>query len=319
MNDIDELDTATPETDGGIEASLNAAFGPETAPEVVVSNGGATAPATDSGTTTAAALEPPKHWNEEAKGFFTKAPPDLQKHWIAREAERDKSLDSKYQEIAAFRREREQLDEMFGPYTRDLELRGATRPQFIQSLLGAHKFLLEKPAEALKWLAQEYGIDPSKLSESPAAKPDTAITKLEAEVKQTRDELGRFTAQQKEAETKANLSKVQAFAQAKDDKGNLIHPHFDAVAEDIHRIMQTGLRDLDQAYQKAVRMNDEIFAKVQADQAAAKTATAEAERKAQVDKAKRAGVTSTTSNANGSSRPVTLTEQLEQGFAGYGT
>lgn len=306
-----------PETEiDSIEQSLEAGFGAETPTDPVVPtgpSGDAPAPATVSGDASVATLEPPKHWNDAAKGFFTKAPADLQKHWIEREAERDKSLDAKYQEIAGFRREREQLEEMFAPYTRDLELRGATRHQFIQSLLGAHKFLLEKPVDALKWLAQEYGIDPKQLTESAAAKPD-AVTQ---EVKQLRDELGRFTAQQREAQTKANLSKVQAFAEAKDEKGAKLHPHFDEVAEDIHRLMLAGVKDLEAAYTKAVRMNDGVFEKAQAAQTAAKAAQAEAERKAQIDKAKRAGVTSKTTEANGSSRPVTLTEQLEQGFAGY--
>lgn len=306
-----------PETEiDSIEKSLEAGFGPDTATDPVTEGGDAPAPETVSGDASAVAtLEPPKHWNDAAKGFFVKAPADLQKHWIEREAERDKSLDAKYQEVAGYRREREQIEEMFAPYARDLELRGSSRTQFIQSLLGAHKFLLEKPTDALKWLAQEYGIDPKTLTESAAAKPD-AVTQ---EVTKLRDELGRFTAKAREAETQANLSKVQAFAEAKDEKGALLHPHFNEVAEDIHRIMQTGLKDLDKAYHKAVRMNDAIYEKVQAEKATAKAAADDAARKAQIDKAKRAGVTSQTSQANGSSRDVTLTERLEQGFASYGT
>lgn len=314
MNDP-ETAIDSSEDDASIEASLAANFGEET-PTEVADPGPASAQPPAVGGEAPATLEAPKHWSQGDRDLFSKAPRDIQGRWIARESEQQKGLDAKFQEIAAFRREREQLDEMFSPYTRDLELRGSNRTQFIQSLLGAHKFLLEKPQEAFKWLAQEYGIDPSKLNEQPGTPTESAALK---EVASLRKELGGFLSKQQNAELQTNLQKVQSFAEAKDEKGQFLHPYFDEVAEDILVLQKAGTKDLDTAYNKAIRMRDDIWEKVSAEKAKAKQAATEAEQKAKIDKAKRAGKTSTTTQADGPGRPQTLEEQLAAGFANYGT
>jgi hypothetical protein len=87
----------------------------------------------------------------------------------------------------------------------------------------------------------------------------------------------------------------------------LLHPYFDEVASDVLALMKGGLKDLDKAYTKAVRMNDDVWQKSQAATVAAQKAATDAQRKADIDKAKRAGVTSETTTAvNGSAKPKSL-------------
>lgn len=310
--------TGTETSTDSIESELSAAFGTESPSAESAQAADATAQSQTVSGEALTALEAPKHWNEGDRGLFGKAPREIQQRWIDREKEQQKGLDGKFQEIAGFRREKEQLDEMLAPYARDLELQGISRPQFIGSLVGAHKFLLENPPEALKWLAQQYGVDLATLTEQSA--PDPQLAKLNKGFQSIEQRLNGFVTAQQQAEHQANFSKVTSFAEAKDEKGQPLHPYFDEVASDVLALMKSGIRDLDTAYTKAVRMNDEVFAKVQAGKAVQSETDKRRQQQAEIDKAKRAGVTSVAREAaNGATRPSTLKEDLEAGFANWAT
>lgn len=299
-----------------ISDDLSAAFGTETSAEPAPTADATAQPETVVSGEAEAALDAPKHWSEGDRSLFVKAPREVQQRWLDREKEYTKGFDAKAQEAAAMRREREQLDELLSPFARDLELRGMPRQQFLGSLIGAHKFLLENPNEAIKWIAQQYGVELSALNES--AQPDPQLSRLNKGFQTLEQRLNGFVGAQQQAEHQANLGKVQTFAEAKDDKGQPLHPFFDDVAEDVLVLMKSGVRDLDAAYTKAVRMNDEVFQKVQAAKAVQSQATAKQKQQAEIDKAKRAGVTSQAREAsNGTTRPSTLKEDLEAGFASW--
>lgn len=310
--------TGTETSTDSISDDLSAAFSPETVADSAQTADATAQPSQAVGGEAEAALEAPKHWSEADRTLFGTAPRPIQQRWIDREREQQKGLDAKFQEIAGFRREREQLDEMFAPMARQLELQGTSRTQLIQSMLGVQKFLLENPNEAVKWIAQQYGADLAALNEP--SKSDPQFDRLNQGFQSLEKRLNGFVSAQQQAEHQANLGKVENFASAKDEKGQPLHPFFDDVAEDVLALMKSGIRDLDTAYTKAVRMNDEVFAKVQAQKAAQASATAKTKQQAEIDKAKRAGVTSQAREAsNGAARPSTLKEDLEAAFAGYGT
>lgn len=304
---------------GSLEDDLARAFDASESSSGVDS--GSTAEATAQGDPVSgepnASLEAPKHWSEGDRTLFSKAPREIQQRWVDRETEQQRGLDAKFQEIAGFRREREQWDEMFSPYKRDLELQGISSTQFLSRLLAGHKYLIDSPKDAFLWLANQYGVDPKTLFESRESNPQ--FDKLNQGFQSLQQKLEGIETERKRAEQQANLSRIESFAQAKDDKGQLLHPHFDEVAEDVLALMRGGLKDLDKAYTKAVRMNDAVWQKSQAASQAQAKAAADAQRKAEIDKAKRAGVTSETTTAvNGSAKPKSLQESLEKAFDGWG-
>lgn len=297
---------------------LNSAFGTETSAEAPVQAADATAQGVPVSGEAEATLEAPRHWTEGDRSLFGNAPREIQQRWLSRETEYTKGFDTKAQEVANFRREREQQDQIFAPFDRDLELRGLSRQQFMGSLIGAHKLLLENPAEGLKWVAQQYGVDPAALLEQKQSDPQ--FDRLSQGFQKLNQRLDGFVSASQKAEHEANVGKVQAFAEAKDEKGQPLRPYFDDVAEDVLALMKSGVKDLDQAYTKAVRMNDQIWEKEQQRKAAATQVAAKAKQQAEIDKAKRAGTTASAREAgNGSARPSTLKEELETAFAGYST
>jgi len=269
--------------DLSIHDELSQAFGAETPADDpgTTASAAQAPPASGEPNATEVALEAPKHWNEADKTLFSKAPREVQQRWIGRETEQQKGLDAKFQEIAGFRREREQIDELFAPLARDLELQGVSRIQFMQSLVGAHKFFLEKPREAALWVLNQYGVDPKTLTEEPAADP--RLANVDQRFQKLETTFNGFVEGQQRAAQQENLSRVQQFAAAKDDKGQPAHPYFDEVSSDILALMRTNPgMTLEVAYPKAVRMNDQVWEKEQASRTLATTQKEEAERTAQL-------------------------------------
>lgn len=311
------LETAA---DLSIEDELSQAFGPETAasdlgtPANAAQPASSAAPVSDSQSQPVTTPGAPQHWSEADKALFSKAPPEIQQRWIARETELQRGYDAKFQEVAGFRREREQYEQILSPFKRDLELRGLSPVQFIQSLTGVHKWLQESPREAMSWICEAYKVDP-KILLQPQEGVDPRYAQLEQRLNQVTGQFESYTTQAQQAAQAERLSRVQSFAEAKDAQGQLEHPFFDEVSADIVALMKAtpGL-DLKTAYTKAIRMNDAVYEKVQLQRTQATQAAKDLAAKAAVDKARRAAAPNGTSQANGATRPKTLEQDLRDGF-----
>lgn len=317
MSELEE-DTGA-ETSTDIGSQLAAAFDGATSTEPSSTTAPASARETVSGeqnasTAQAVVLEAPKHWSDADKALFGTAPPDIRKRWIDREAESARSYDAKYQELASFRREREALDELFKPFSRDLQLAGIDRTAMVRSFLGVHQLLQEDPRQAIQWILQNYQIDPSVLN-AQEEQTDPRFAKLEQRFQQFEGKLTGFMSAQQQQEHQGNLSRVQTFAEAKGDDGKLLHPYFDEVATDIVQLMKAGEKDLEKAYTKAVRLNDSIFEKMQTEKTLGTSKDRDRERLAEISKAKRAAVGNEGPQPKGPAKPRSLDEDLRSGFA----
>lgn len=314
------LETAA---DLSIEDELTQAFGAETPAEPESQPAGAAqspssqVPVGDSQSQAAIAAVAPHHWSEADKLLFSKASPEIQQRWIARDAELQRGYDAKFQEVAGFRRERDQYDQILNPFKRDLELRGISAPQFIQSLVGGHKYLQESPREALLWLAQTYGVDP-KLLAQPQEGVDPKYAQLEQRLNQVTGQFESYTTQAQQAAHAEKLNRVTTFADEKGADGQPAHPFFDEVAGDILALMKaTPGMALDTAYTKAVRMNDAVYERVQLQRTQTTQAAKDQAAKATVDKARRAAAPNGTSQTNGATKPKSLEQDLRDGFANW--
>jgi hypothetical protein len=314
------LETAA---DLSIEDELTQAFGAETPaddpspPAGAAQNPSSPGSVGDSQSSAVTTTVAPQHWSEADKALFGKAPPDIQQRWIAREAELQRGYDAKFQEVAGFRREREQYDQILSPFKRDLELRGISPVQFVQSLTGAHKYLQESPREAVLWLCQTYGVDPKALLQSQEG-ADPRYAQLEQRLNQVTGQFESYTTQAQQQAHAEKLGRVTTFAEEKDAAGQPAHPFFDEVSGDILALMKaTPGMDLGTAYTKAIRMNDAVYEKVQLHKQQATQAASDRERKAVVDKARRAAVGNESGQGNGATKSKTLEQDLREGFAGW--
>jgi hypothetical protein len=261
-------------------------------------------------------LEAPKHWAEADRTVFVKAPREIQQRWLSREDEVQKGFSKHGQELARYKKDMESYDEVFKPLDQDLKLNGLSRHQFTKQLVEWNNYLAKDPSNALRAIAERFGVDLKSLTQgTPQTDPQLAgvlnkVGSLEQQLK-AREQAER------EATMKANHDRVTAFADAKGQDGKPQHPFFDDVAEDVIKLLRAGERDLEVAYKKAVRMNDDVYAKFQAEQTKAQAEAKDREQKARVDKAKRAAVGSE-GEGTGSTKPKTLRDDLAAGFAGWG-
>jgi len=281
----------------------------------------ATAPAgaTQSGEQNAnqSSLEAPKHWSDEVKALFGKVPPEVQSHWLNWDKHQARSYDTKFQELAAFRRERDRLEELFQPYSRDLELQGLDRMQFLQSLLGGHKYLLESPREAMAWLAQQYGVDLKELV-TPAEQDDPKLAGLMSKIAGLEQRVTGFTTTAQQREQQQRVEQIRGFAEAKGADGKPLRPYWNELKQDVLTLVKAGVTDLDAAYNKALRMNDEVYARHQAEQSAAKQKADDAKRQQDIEKARRAAA-GNESRSTGSAGEKSLDAELREQFAAWGS
>jgi hypothetical protein len=261
-----------------------------------------------------AALEAPSHWPEADRGLFGKASREHQQNWLDREKRYQTGYDKVSQQLAQFKRDRESYDEIFRDMDRDLGLSGMSRQQFVSQLVQWNNYLSKDPLGAMRAMAERMGVDLKTLTEATAQDPQ--LSGVRKEVETLKQHLSSQERARQQETFRSNLSSVERFASAKGQDGKPLRPHFDEVASDVIQLIRAGERDLEVAYNKACRMNEKVWEKIQAEQAAATAKQQEDERKKRVDTARRAAV-GTSGESTGTTQPKSLREDLESAFSSW--
>lgn len=204
------------------------------------------------------ALQPPTSWSAEAKAEWSKLSPALQQAVFKRESEMASGAQRWSEEKRAY-------DDMLTPVRQAAQRAGVDEREGLQKLIAANDFLERDPDNAIRWLAQAYGVDLSKPpSQQPQTRPDPIVTQLHQRIEQLE---GNLTARE-QAELNGQIA---AFAA---EPG---HEHFESVKVEMGRLLSAGLAStLQDAYDAAVWANPSTRQQMLAGQ----TASAEAARKA---------------------------------------
>lgn len=215
-----------------------------------------------------AAIAAPVSWSAEAKHAWASIPPAVQQAVLKREQEASNGI-RQYSEKTA------RYEQALAPIAQEAAKLGMSVDDATKRLMDGHTFLEQQPAQAILWLAQKNGIDLAELASNPPAaqqpaRPDPAY----AQVSQTVESLQQRLQQ---IEFGNNLSVAQQFAASPDN------PYYADVEDQIPRFINelravdpslSGAELLKQAYDRAVWLNPEVRAKIQA----AETAKAETAR-----------------------------------------
>jgi len=141
----------------------------------------------------------------------------------------------------------------------------------ISNYVAFDKMLATDPVKAVKLLADRHNIKPEQLGYSPIKTDngssdldDDLLTDSEKLLKQqleaTNQELNKLKQNFYSKENQEQLTAVRKFAEQTNDNGELLHPHFDKVKEDMMDLADVNPNmTIDQLYKKAVRMNDELY------------------------------------------------------------
>ena len=137
-----------------------------------------------------------------------------------------------------------------------------TRQQYaamVKNFMGFEALYSKDPKQAIESLAKAAKIDLSTygtVQEDDDYRTPEEIA-IDNRLKRLEEENNQFRNQHKQQEQVSVQQEINNFANLKDSEGNLKHPHFDKVRSTMSVLMSDLNLDMDGAYKKAVRLDDD--------------------------------------------------------------
>lgn len=180
--------------------------------------------------------------------------------------------------------------EAIQPFMPDLQQHNISPVTWIQNLGNAHKVLAlgtpEQKLEMFSRLATDYGVPLGALN---GGSYDPQFSQLANELSTVKNQWQSFQEQQQRMEQQAVVQEIEQF------KSNA--PFFDEVRPTMAQLLQSGVAtDLKDAYDKAIRLNDEVFQRQQSERLKAQ----EAERQKAIAEKKAKAVSPRSASPTGS-------------------
>lgn len=233
--------------------------------------------ADDDGGATSPTVDAPDSWTAEARERFANLDPETQAYIVQREQEQAAGvakLKEQYESKAAIA---DEFAEIVRPYEAQMRAEGATPTQAVQNLLNVAQILRTgSPSQKeaiIRQTAQQFGVQLSnEPGESDGGPADPNVAALQKQVA----DLTHFITQQQQQtvsqQQQGVLTEIQAFSEAKNDKGEPLRPHYSAVENDMIPLIaairnaspgKSNAEVLTEAYDRAVWANPETRKLVQ--------------------------------------------------------
>jgi hypothetical protein len=231
---------------------------------------------------------PPASWKKDYHEAWTTADPKLKEYAWKREEE----MRAGVQPLLTKAQYADQMQQAIEPYMNNIRGLGIEAPQAVKALMEADNVLRHgSPQQKQAYfaqLAQQYGINMGEVQIQPT---DPNFYAIQNELAQVRGEVLNWKQQQEAAQNQALLNEISEF-QTKAE-------YFEEARPTMIQLLNSGVaKDLDDAYQKAIRLDNDLFTKhQQASQGQADAAKREASNRAA--KAARAAAVSVKSSTPG--------------------
>lgn len=261
------------------------------------------------------AIAPPQSLPAELRDEWTKAPPKLAEWASKREAESHKRI-TELGETAKAHAPFRQVIERFAP---TLQKQGLPPADAFARMLAVNDLLEQDAPGAIAQIAEAYGVDLSAVAGKPQgeAAENAEVRSLKAELnalkRQIADTANRVTSrEQQEAEAqRGNLAKlVEDFSADKSDHWADIEADvLEQIAAIRHLEKMNGMPEapaeqvLKKAYDRAVKINEQVANKLSEATRKAEAEKAEAEKKRKADEAKRLASLNVRSKDGASPKP----------------
>ena len=230
-------------------------------------------------------LIPPARWSQEAKDAFHKWPREAQEQILARNKDMEGDYTNKTKAVAQERKEFEELKQQYSdidtalkPYVDDIRRAGFTPAQIITQTMAYHDLARKDPHGFIREFVQQNQIDPLTLFDQNGQfqqqqmDPYTQqVMEQNQQLQQQFQQLQTQMQQQQESErlmVRSSIAQdIEAFRLAADEQGNPMHPYFEHVKDDMTALIRSGqAQDLPDAYNKAIRLNDDVYHAMQQQQ-----------------------------------------------------
>ena len=205
----------------------------------------------------------PSTWKKEYVNIWDKMEKgeQIDKEDFVKFAEYANQRESEYKKgVSTYKAEADRAkgyENAIAPYAQDLQRRGIQPTQYIENLVRAEQILsnasYDQKVQVFQKLASDYGIQLNGNGQVTQLDPYTQ--QLMNQLNQVNQEVssikGRF-AQEENQRLMGEIERVRSNVEK--------FPHFDVVREEMAQLLELGkAQDLETAYKKAVRMNDDVW------------------------------------------------------------
>jgi len=243
----------------------------------------------------------PSTWKKEYVQIWDKmeAGEQISKEDFTKFAEYANQRESEYKKgVSTYKAEADRAksyENAIAPFADNLQRRGIQPTQYIENLVRAEQILSNAPYEqkvqVFHKLAADYGIQLNGNGQATQLDPYTQqlMNQLNMVNQEVSSIKGRF-AEEENQRLMGEIERVRSDVEK--------YPHFDVVREEMAQLLELGkAQDLETAYKKAVRMNDDVWALEQ--DRLLKDAKQSAIKAQQVQKAKAAAVSPKSTTPSG--------------------
>ena len=254
---------------------------------------------------------PPASWKKDYHETWNLADDKLKQYAWQRESEMKAGVEP----LISKAQFADQMQEVLNPYMNTIQGLGIDAPKAVKALMEAdHALRYSTPQEKRQYfarLAQSYGVNLNEMgNDLPQQAVDPTIYALQNELNNVRGEVQGWKQQQEQQQNQALLGEINNFSQKAE--------HFEEARPAMIQLLQSGMAtDLDDAYDKAIRLNPELFDVVQSGRQAEADATKRAAANTAAKRARAAAVSvkgstpGTVTNTKAQDRRSLLAEQFD--------
>lgn len=182
-------------------------------------------------------LTPNDLWPQDFKEKFPSMPRDAQQFLIDTHRQMQQGLTQKFNEIASYRREQEELNNDFQRIDGFLQTNGIPRLKIQKDAIRHIANIIEDPYPGARLFLQEMGVDINKLVESEEY-VDPQVSAANQQVQQLQQRLNQFEQAQANQGLAQAQAQLNAFMNETNEQGHLKHPRFEELRPYMHRFYQ---------------------------------------------------------------------------------
>lgn len=245
---------------------------------------------------------PPASWKKDYHETWSTADDKMKEYaW-----QREEQMKAGYEPLKAKAQFADEMQEAVQPYLQTIQGLGIDAPRAVKALMEAdHALRYGTPDQKIHLfgrLAQQYGVNLGQLQGLPQQSPvDPMVYTLQNELNSVRGEVNNWKQQQEQAQNSVLLGKINQFSQKAE--------HFEEARPVMIQLLQSGVAtDLQDAYDKAVRLDPNLFDAVQQ----SKQADVDAQKRAAANKAAKSARAAAVSVKSSTPGAVTTTKAQDR-------
>lgn len=207
-------------------------------------------------------IQAPTSWSDEDKTVFSKLPPDAQNVIMRRESERDNYLQQQSRQFNHLKQEMDGLGSVLTPVKHIMDQNNVGVPELIKEYVNLHTLSERDPLAYLNLFAQSKGIDLKQLVSGQLDPTKFNQQALQSKISELETKLNQVTNKDEQQGNIYAQTEVEKF------KADPANKFVDKVSDDMALLLSNDkAKDLPDAYNKACRMNPEIWAEIEKENA----------------------------------------------------